>query len=95
MSKACSSCGGSRLETFNRGLEEFLAQECGFTVRATGHLGDGDFTMSDSARSGCGLTMRCSGRRASSRRLQGQDLARAGWDQQAARRLRAAADRGR
>ena len=41
------------------------------------------------------LTMRCSGRRASARRLQGQALARTGCNQQAARRLRAAADRGR
>jgi len=41
------------------------------------------------------LTMRCSGRRASARRLQGQAPARTGGDQQAARRLRAAADRGR
>ena len=39
--------------------------------------------------------MRCSGRRASARRLQGRALARKGFDQQAARRLRAAADRGR
>ena len=42
-----------------------------------------------------GLTMRCSGRRASSRRLQGLHMANAGLGQQAARRLRAAADRGR
>jgi hypothetical protein len=42
-----------------------------------------------------GLTMRCSGRRASSRRLQGLQAAPQGFDQQAARRLRAAADRGR
>jgi hypothetical protein len=41
------------------------------------------------------LTMRCSGQRLSSRRLQGQALARTDCDQQAARRLRAAADRGR
>jgi hypothetical protein len=43
----------------------------------------------------CRLTMRCSGRRASARRLQGRALAWTGGDQQAARRLRAAADRGR
>jgi hypothetical protein len=41
------------------------------------------------------LTMRCSGRHLSSRRLQGQALARTGCGQQAARRLRAAADRER
>ncbi len=39
--------------------------------------------------------MRCSGRRASARRLQGQEPARTGIDPQAARRLRAADDRGR
>jgi hypothetical protein len=39
--------------------------------------------------------MRCSGRRWSARRLQGQAPAGTGCDQQAARRLRAAADRGR
>ena len=41
------------------------------------------------------LTMRCSGQRLSSRRLQGPAAARIGFQQQAARRLRAAADRGR
>ena len=39
--------------------------------------------------------MRCSGRRASSRRLQELHAAPTRFDQQAARRLRAAADRGR
>jgi hypothetical protein len=39
--------------------------------------------------------MRCSGRRASARRLQGQALAMTGGDQQVARRKRTAADRGR
>ena len=39
--------------------------------------------------------MRCSGRRASARRLQGLQAASKGFVQQAARRLRAAADRGR
>ncbi len=43
----------------------------------------------------CDLTMRCSGRRASARRLQGPAPAWTGFDQQAARRARAAADRGR
>jgi hypothetical protein len=43
----------------------------------------------------CGLTMRCSIRRLSSRRLQQGQTASRGFDQQAARRLRAAADRGR
>jgi hypothetical protein len=41
------------------------------------------------------LTMRCSGRRLSSRRLHELQAAFAGFGQQAARRLRAAADRGR
>jgi hypothetical protein len=39
--------------------------------------------------------MRCSGRRWSARRLQGRAPAWTGRDQQAARRLRAAADRER
>ena len=39
--------------------------------------------------------MRCSGRRVSARRLQGQEPAWTGCDQQASRRLRAAANRGR
>jgi hypothetical protein len=42
-----------------------------------------------------GLTMRCSGRRASLRRLHGLEAAPKGIGRQAARRLRAAADRGR
>jgi hypothetical protein len=43
----------------------------------------------------CRLTMRCSVRRLSSRRLQGLQARSNGLVQQAARRLRAAADRGR
>jgi hypothetical protein len=43
----------------------------------------------------CGLTMRCSGRRLSSRRLQRLQTVLIGFPWQAARRLRAAADRGR
>jgi hypothetical protein len=39
--------------------------------------------------------MRCSGQRLSSRRLQGLQAVPNGFSQQAARRLRAAADRGR
>jgi len=39
--------------------------------------------------------MRCSGRRASARRLQEPQATPKGLGQQAARRLRAAADRGR
>jgi hypothetical protein len=39
--------------------------------------------------------MRCSVRRASARRLQELQAALKGFEQQAARRLRAAADRGR
>ncbi len=42
-----------------------------------------------------GLTMRCSGRRASSRRLQELQVAPTGFVQQAARRLCAAADHER
>ena len=44
---------------------------------------------------GWDLTMRCSGQRLSSRRLQILQAVSTGFGQQAARRLRAAADRGR
>jgi len=53
------------------------------------------FEEGEPSRCACHLTMRCSGRLWSARRLQGQAPAWTGFDQQAARRLRAAADRGR
>jgi hypothetical protein len=68
------------------------------SLSASTELGVGDSSRSVCRQNvwrTCRLTMRCSGRLASARRLQGHEPARTGGDQQAARRLRAAADRGR